>query len=108
MVNGYVLKSKFLCRLFCNSFQLVLRHFTMRLVGDSIDLSTAFKPPHHSPKLDHRSCIVMKVFRRRLERRFSYQNFTNHICHEIETLATVSSSLLSSHKRRYENEHESM
>src|SRR5207237_9215912 len=102
------LMCNFLFCLFCNSSQLLLRHFTVRRVVDSIGLAAAFNPPHRTPKLDHCSCIAMKVFRRRLERRFSYQHFTNDICHEIETLATVGSFLLSSHKRRYENEHESM
>ena len=108
VVNGHELESKLLCRLFCNSFQLVLRHFTMRLVFDSIDFAAVFKSPHRSPKLDDRSGIAMKAFSPRLKRRFGYQNFTNDICHELETLATVITSLLSSHKRRYQNEHESM
>src|SRR5437762_6605231 len=77
VVNGNELESKFVCRLFRNSFQLVLRHFTMCLVLDSLDFTAVFKPPHHSPKRDHRSCIAMIVFRRRLKWRFSYQNFTN-------------------------------
>ena len=89
MVNGNELKSKVVCSLFRNSFQLVLRHFTMCFVLDSINFASAFKPPHHSPKLDHRSRIAIKAFRQALEWRFSYQNFTNDICHEIQTLVTV-------------------
>ena len=44
----------------------------------------------------------------RRERQLCHRNFTNDICHALKLLATVIPSALSSHKRRYKNEHESM
>src|SRR5206468_5584843 len=72
MVNDNELKPKLVCGLFRYSFQLMLRHFAMRVVVDSLDFAAIFKSPHHSPKLDHRSCIAIVVFWRRLKWRFSH------------------------------------
>ena len=52
-MNDNELKPKLLCRLFCNSFQLVLRHFMMRLVIDSLDFAAILDWSDHSPELDH-------------------------------------------------------
>jgi hypothetical protein len=48
----------------------MLRHLPVRFVIDSFDLAPILKPPHHSPKIDKRSCVVV-VSRRRIKRRFS-------------------------------------
>jgi len=43
MMNDDELKAKSLCRLFGDSFQLVLGHFPMRIIIDSVDFTAIFK-----------------------------------------------------------------
>ena len=71
MMNDNKLKPKFLHRLLGNLPQLMLGHFSMRFVIDSFEFAPIFKFPHHSPKIDYRSCAVIVLSRRRIKRRFS-------------------------------------
>jgi len=43
MMNDDELKPKSLCRLTGDSFQLVLGHFPMRIIIDSVDFTAIFK-----------------------------------------------------------------
>ena len=101
------LKPKSLCGLFGNSFQLVLGHFTMRLVIDSLNFAAILDWPDCAPEINN-CARAGDVAHPRRKRRLCHRNFANDICHTLKLLATVTPSALSSHKRRYENEHESM
>lgn len=107
VMNDYELKPKSLCGLFGDSFQLVLGHFSMRIIIDSVDFAPIFDWSHHTPKINNRAGAGDVVHPRR-QRRRCYRNFANDICHAVKLLATVTPSALSSYQRRYKNEHESM
>ena len=64
-------KSKVLRGLLGNSSQLMFGHFSMRFIFNSIDLASILKSPHHSQKIERRSCIAIMILRRRLKRPFS-------------------------------------
>ena len=107
MMNDDELKPKSLCGLFGNSFQLVLGHFTMRLVIDSLNFAAILDWSDYAPEIN--DCArAGDVAHPRRKRRLCHRNFANDICHTLKLLATVTPSALSSHKRRYKNEHESM
>ena len=107
MVNDNELEPKSLCGLFGNSFQLVLGHFPMRIIIDSLNLAAILDWSDYAAKINNRSSAG-DVARSRRKRLVCHRNFTNDICHALKLLATVTDSELSSHKRRYKNEHESM
>jgi hypothetical protein len=100
------LKPKSPCGLFGNSFQLVLGHFTMRVVIDSLNFAAILDRPDYAPEINN-CARAGDVAHPRRKRRLCHRNFANDICHTVKLLATVTPSALSSHKRRYENEHES-
>lgn len=109
VMNDNELKSKSLCGLLGNSFQLVLGHFTMGLVIDSLNFAAILDWSDYAPKIN--KCARadgVDVARPRRKRRGCHRNFTNDICHAFKLLVTVTDSELNSHKRRYKNEHESM
>ena len=107
MVDDNELEPKSLCGLFGNSFQLVLGHFPMRIIIDSLDFAAIFDWSDYAPKINNCAgsgdvaCGCRK-------RHLCHRNFTNDICHALKLLATVTDSALSSHNRRYKNEYESM
>ena len=107
MMNDNELKPKSLCGLFGNSFQLVLGHFPMRIIIDSVNFAAILDWSDYAPEINDRA-RAGDVARLRRKRRLCHRNFTNDICHALKLLATVTHSALSSHKRRYKNEHESM
>jgi len=107
VMNDDELKPKSLCGLFRNSFQLVLGHFTMRLVIDSLNLTAIFDWSDYAPEI-HNCARTGDVAHTRRKRRLCHRNFANDICHALKPLVTVTPSALSSHKRRYKNEYESM
>lgn len=106
-MNDNEYKPKSLCGLFGNPFQLMLGHVLMGIVIDSVDFATILEWSHDAPKINNRA-RVGDVAHPRRERLVCNGNFTNDICHALKLLATVTPSKLSSHKRRYKNEHESM
>ena len=106
-MNDGELKPKSLCGPFGNPFQLVLGHFTMRLVIDSLNFAAILEWSDYAPEVNNRAGAGVVAHPRR-ERRVCHRNFANDICHELKLLATVTPCMLSSHKRRYKNEHESM
>jgi len=101
------LKPKSLFGLFGNSFQLMLGHFTMRLVIDSLNFAAILDWSNYAPEINNRASAG-DVVHPRSERRLCNRNFTNDVCHMLKLLATVTLSASSSHKRRYQNRHESM
>jgi hypothetical protein len=101
------LEPKSLCSLFGNSFQLVLGHFPMRIIIDSLNLAAILDWPDYAAKINNRTSAGDVAHPRR-KRRLCQRNFTNGICHALKLLATVIDSELSCHKRRYKNEYESM
>jgi hypothetical protein len=107
MVNDNALEPKSLCGLFGNSFQLVLGHFPMRIIIDSLNLAAILDWSDYAAKINNRSSAGDVAHSRR-ERLECHRNFTNGICHALKLLATVTDSELSCHKRRYKNEYESM
>ena len=107
VMNDNELKPKSLCGLFGNSFQLVLGHFTMRLVIDSLNFAAILDWSDYAPEINNCARAGDGAHPRR-KRRLCHRNFTNDICHERKLLATVTPSALSNHNRRYKNEHESM
>jgi hypothetical protein len=107
VMNGDELEPKLLCGLFGNSFQLVLGHFPMRIIIDSLNLAAILDWSDYAAKINNRTSAGNVAHPLR-KRRPCYRNFTNDICHALKLLATVTPSELSSHKRRYKNEHESM
>ena len=107
MVNDNELEPKSLCGLFGNSFQLVLGHFPMRIIIDSLNFAAILDWSDYAPKINNRASAGDVAHPRR-KRRLCHRNFANDICHALKLLATVTPSALSSHNRRYKNEHESM
>ena len=107
VMNDDELEPKSLCGLFGNSFQLVFGHFTMRLVIDSLNFAAILDWSDYAPEIDNRA-RAGDVADPRRKRRLCHRNFANDICHALKLLATVTPSALSSDKRRYKNEHESM
>src|SRR5215204_1942947 len=74
------LKLKSLCGLFGNSFQLVLGHFTMRLVIDSLNFAAILDWSDYAPEINNRASaddVACPCHKRHLYHR----NFTNDICH---------------------------
>ncbi len=101
------LESKSLCGLFGNSFQLVLGHFTMRLVIDTLNFAAILDWSDYAAEINN--CAgAGDIAHTRRERQLCHRNFTNDICHALKLFVTVTDSELSSYKRRYKNEHESM
>jgi aminopeptidase-like protein len=107
MMNDNEPKPKSLCGLFDNSFQLVLGHFMVRLVIDTFNFAAILDWSDYAPEINN-GARAGYVAHPRLKRRLCHQNFANDICHALKLLATVTPSALSSHKRRYKNEYESM
>ena len=105
--NDYERQPKSLCSHFGNSFQLVLSHFTVCVVIDSLKFAAILDWSDYAPEINNRA-RASDVAPRRWKRDLCHRNFTNDICHALKLLATVTRSALSSHKRRYKNEHESM
>ena len=109
VVNDNELKPKSLDGLFGNAFQLVLCHFTMRVVIDSFNFAAILDWSNRAPEINKCACADdVDVPRPRRKRCGCHQNFANDICHAFKVLVTVTDSELNSHKRRYKNEHESM
>jgi hypothetical protein len=54
VMNDNKLKPELLCGHFGNSFQLVLGHFPMRIIIDSVDFTAIFKWSDYPPKIDNR------------------------------------------------------
>jgi hypothetical protein len=71
VMNDSKLKSEHLSGLVGNLSQLMFGHFSMRLILDSFNFASIFKSPHHSKKIDHRSCVDIVILRWRIKRRFS-------------------------------------
>jgi hypothetical protein len=107
MVNDNALEPKSLSGLFGNSFQLVLGHFPVRVIIDSLNLAAILDWSDYAAKINNRTGTGDVAHPRR-KRRLCHRNFANDICHALRLLATVTLSALSSHNRRYKNEHESM
>jgi hypothetical protein len=107
VMNYNELKVKSIGGLFGNSFQLVLSHFPMRLVIDSFNFVALLHWSDYAPEINNRASAADVAWLCR-KRRLRHRNFTNDICHAFKLLVTVTDSELSSHKRRYKNEHESM
>jgi hypothetical protein len=107
VVNDNELEPKFLYGLLGNSRQLVLSHLAMRLILNSLDLMPILNWSDHAPEINNRAGSGDIAFRRR-EWRLCHRNFTNYICHAIKLLGKVVLLYLNHHKRRYQNEHESM
>ena len=107
MVNDNELEPKSLCGLFGNSFQLVLGHFPMRIIIDSVNFAAILDWSDYTPEINDcaRTGDIAPLHQKR---RLCHRNFANDICHALKLLATVTLSALSSHERRYKNEHESM
>ena len=53
MMNDNELKPKSLCGLFGNSFQLVLGHFPMRIIIDSLNLAAILDWSDYAPKINN-------------------------------------------------------
>ena len=107
VINDNELKSKSFCGLVGNSFQLVLGHCTVRLVIDPLNFATIFNRSDYAAEINNRArtCGTALPHRKGC---LCDRNFANDICHALKLLATVIDSDLSSYKRRYKNEHESM
>jgi hypothetical protein len=107
VMNYNELEVKSIGGLFGNSFQLVPSHFTMRLVIDSFNFAALLHWSDYAPEINNRASAADVPWLCR-KRRLRHRNFTNDICHAFKLLVTVTDSTLSSYKRRYKNEHESM
>ena len=55
MMNDNELKPKSLCGLFGNSFQLVLGHFPMRIIIDSVNFAAILDWSDYAPKINNRA-----------------------------------------------------
>jgi hypothetical protein len=53
MMNDNSLKLKPLCGLFGNSFQLVLGHFMMRVISDSLNFAAILHWSDHAPEINN-------------------------------------------------------
>jgi hypothetical protein len=113
VMNDNQLTSKSLCGVLANSLQLMLSHFAVRFIVNSCNLTSSFEPPNHAPKIDYRTrgkrslCWSREGVGCNLEAIFGYQDFTNVICHSLKALVQWLAAL-SAHKRRYQNDNESM
>ena len=107
MMNDNALQAKSLCGLFGDSVQLMLGHFPMRIIIDSVNFAAILDGSDYTPEIDDcaRAGDIAPLHQKR---RLCHRNFANDICHALKLLATVTPSALSSHERRYKNEHESM
>ena len=94
VMNDNELKPKSLCGLFGNSFQLVLGHFTMRLVIDSLKFATILDWSDYAPEINN-GTGAGDVAHPRCKRRLCHRNFVNDICHALKLVAKVSSGLQS-------------
>jgi len=65
MVNDNQVKPKSLCGSFGNSFQLVLGHFMMRLIIDSLNSSAVLNWSDYAPEINDRACAGDVARRRR-------------------------------------------
>jgi len=74
-------KIESLRRFLRNFSQLMLSHFTMRLVLDSINLFSVFQGTNISKKLNHRTCAGGSLWRNGAERGAHQCHFTIAICH---------------------------
>jgi hypothetical protein len=79
----------------------------MRIIIDSLNFAAILDWSNYAPEINNRASGG-DVTRPCRKRRLGQRNFTNDICHAFKLLVTVTDSELSSHKRRYKNEHESM
>ena len=106
-MNCDELEPKSICGPFGDSSQLMLGHFPMRIIINSFDFAAVFDWSDYAPKLRDRARAgdVACPCRKRM---LCHRNFTKAICHAFKLVATVTDSELSSHKRRYKNEYESM
>ena len=95
VMNDNDLKAKSLYGLFGNSFQLVLCHFKMRLVIDSLNFAAILEWSHYAPEINNCACAGDVAHPRR-KRRLCHRNFANDICHALKLLATVTDSALNS------------
>ena len=95
VMNDYELKAKSVCGLFGNPFQLMLGHFTMRLVIDSRNFAAILDWSHYAPEINNCACAGDVAHPRR-KRRLCHRNFANDICHALKLLATVTDSALNS------------
>ena len=85
----------------------MLGHFVMGVIIDSLNFAAILDWSDYAPEINN--CAGSgDVAHPRRKRRLCHRNFANDICHALKLLATVTPSALSSHNRRYKNEHESM
>src|SRR5262245_51985800 len=79
VMNNNELEPKSLCGMFGNSFQLVLCHFAMRLVIDSLNFAAILDSSDYAPEINNcaRAGDVAHPRRKRLRR---HRNFKNDIC----------------------------
>ena len=91
VINDDELKPKSLRGLFGNSFQLLLGHFTMRLVIDSLNFAAILDWSDYAPEIGN-CARAGNVAHRRRKRRLCHRNFANDICHALKLLATVTLS----------------
>ena len=88
MMNDYEPKTKSLCGLFRDSFQLMFGHFPMRIVIDSVNFAAILDRADDAPEIN--DCArAGDVAPLRRERRLCHRNFANGICHALKLLATV-------------------
>ena len=66
-----------------NLFQLMLRHYPVDFVFDSLDLAIVFQTAHHAPKIDNRSRRKIDILTGQLQSLFGQENVTNGICHAL-------------------------
>jgi hypothetical protein len=91
VMNDNMPKPKLLGGLCGNSFQLVLGHFTMRLVIDSFNFAAALHESNDAPEINNRAGAGDVACQRR-KRHPCHRNFTNDICHAFKLLVTVTDS----------------
>lgn len=107
VMNDNEPKAESICSLFDNYLQLMLGHFVVRFVINSFNLAAILGWSDYAPEINNRA-NAGDVVHPRCQRRRCHRNFTNDVCHVLKVLATVTLSASSSHKRRYQNRHESM
>src|SRR5262249_47435360 len=88
VTKNYELKPKSLCGLFGNSFQLVLGHFTMRLLIDSLNFAAILDWSDYAPEINNRARAA-DVAPLHWKRRLCHRNFRNDIWHALRLIATV-------------------
>ena len=84
-------KSKVLRGLIGNLSQLMVGHFSMRFIFNSIDLASIFNAPDDPREIDDRPDSE-GIILRRSKWCVGQQNFANEICHGLRMLVTVISS----------------